>query len=46
MPKYYFYVANGMVIKALNELPHALERIDTSTFNIHVDTNKNDCGNC
>ncbi|MBI2671217.1 D-glycerate dehydrogenase [Candidatus Woesearchaeota archaeon] len=38
----YFYARNGMVVKNLTELQSALEKMDDSTFNFHVNANKND----
>jgi hypothetical protein len=41
-PKNYFYLANGQIIKYLEELPDVLEKADMSIFNSHVTPYKND----
>ncbi|MBW2990266.1 hypothetical protein KY348_01025 [Candidatus Woesearchaeota archaeon] len=38
----YFYVADGTVIRSLNELPDALRNMSPETFSSHVDEYKND----
>ena len=41
----YFYVANGMVVKNLNDMCAILDLIDKDTFDKHVNKEKNDFSN-
>jgi len=42
LPEHYFRLANGMIIKSIDELPLALERTDNTIFSNHVTPYKND----
>jgi hypothetical protein len=41
-PEKFFYVADGSVIKSLQELPDALRSMNPDTFAYHVNGQKND----
>ena len=41
-PEKYFYVCDGTVIKAVQELPDALRNMSPEAFTFHVNEQKND----
>ena len=41
-PKNYFWLSNGMILKDLYELAHAMKIMDDPTFMHHVNSEKND----
>src|SRR3989344_2922692 len=43
-PENCFWAANGVVIKNLQELEPAIEKMDEEAFRIHVNEEKNDFG--
>ncbi|MFA4960730.1 MAG: hypothetical protein WC548_03655 [Candidatus Pacearchaeota archaeon] len=44
-PEFYFYLADGRVVKSLRELAEILDMVDSWIFDHHVNAEKNDFSN-